>query len=266
MSTNKYKGAVFFDVDGTLIDERIGVSVPTESTKEAVKLLKENGYLTGVASGRAKCYMSDLEIDFDCLVTCNGAVAEINGEVIHMDYIENDKIKALIDYLEENDFGYALETRDECYYGEKNKDEFLGMMIRSKLSIKHFVPLKDIDGIKVCKLMITFKTMEQFDKLCREFGDEFMIAQHHDDMEADINIKGVTKASGIEQVIGYIGVDIKDTYAFGDDSNDVQMMNTVGCGIAMTPHSPLLDGIVKKVAGGVDNGGIYNALKELKLI
>lgn len=266
MNTKKYKGAVFFDVDGTLIDERIGVSVPTDSTKEAVALLKQNGYLTGVASGRAKCYMCDLEIDFDCFVTCNGAVAEIDGDIIHMDYIENDNLKKLVAYLDKNDFGYALETRDVCYYGEKNKDEFLGMMIRSKLSTEHFVKLESLDNLKVCKIMITFKTMEAFDKLFQEFGGEFMIAQHHDDFEADINLKGVSKAKGIQKVIEHIGVDLSDTYAFGDDSNDVQMMNTVGFGIAMTPHSPLLDGIVKKVAGGVADGGIYNALKEIGLI
>ncbi len=248
-----------------------GGEATLEHTKltEILKKLKQEGIHTCIETNGTSEHLHEILEYVDYLIMDFKHYdndAEIDGEVIHMDYIENDKIKALIDYLEENDFGYALETRDVCYYGDKNKDEFLGMMIRSKLSIKHSVPLKDIDGIKVCKLMITFKTMEQFEKLCREFGDEFMIAQHHDDMEADINIKGVTKASGIEHVIGYIGVDIKDTYAFGDDSNDVQMMNTVGYGIAMTPHSHLLDGIVKKVAGGVDNGGIYNSLKELRLI
>ena len=39
----KYKGAVFFDVDGTLIDERIGVRVPTEATRDAIARLRENG-------------------------------------------------------------------------------------------------------------------------------------------------------------------------------------------------------------------------------
>ena len=99
----KYKGAGFFDIDGTLIDERIGVSAPTESTKNAISLLRKNGYFVGVATGRAKCYMCDLGIDFDCYVTCNGAVVEIGGAVVYTDYMDEKRQREMIAYLDEND-------------------------------------------------------------------------------------------------------------------------------------------------------------------
>ena len=38
-----YKGAVFFDYDGTLADEANGIFLPTEATVNSVKKLKEKG-------------------------------------------------------------------------------------------------------------------------------------------------------------------------------------------------------------------------------
>ena len=37
----KYKGAVFFDYDGTLADDRCGIHLPTETTRKALKKLSD---------------------------------------------------------------------------------------------------------------------------------------------------------------------------------------------------------------------------------
>jgi len=44
------------------------------------------------------------------------------------------------------------------------------------------------------------------------------------------------------------------------------MLTTVGWGVAMTPHSPLLDGVVKKYTRSVGEEGVAVALSELGLI
>ena len=38
------KGLVFFDYDGTLVDERDGIYAPTTQTIESVSKLQKNGY------------------------------------------------------------------------------------------------------------------------------------------------------------------------------------------------------------------------------
>ena len=53
----------------------------------------------------------------------------------------------------------------------------------------------------------------------------------------DITLKGVTKGDAITELIEKLGIDKKDTYAFGDADNDVEMMQAVGTGIAMGRHS-----------------------------
>ena len=53
ISDKQYKGAVFFDVDGTLVDERKKIYKPTAATKSAIKKLRETDWLVGIATGRS---------------------------------------------------------------------------------------------------------------------------------------------------------------------------------------------------------------------
>ena len=119
-----YKGAVFFDVDGTLVDERLKIYQPTEMTKQAIARLKENGYLVGIATGRSRCYTPKTDIDFDCYVTSNGAVAEVDGKEIHNDFISKEDLKTLIDYMESEGIGYAIEGSKACYVQAAAEEKF----------------------------------------------------------------------------------------------------------------------------------------------
>lgn len=44
-----WKSKLFFDIDGTLVNDRKSV---LKSTKDAIKIVKEQGVLVGVATGR----------------------------------------------------------------------------------------------------------------------------------------------------------------------------------------------------------------------
>ena len=46
----KYKGVVFFDYDGTTVDEVDEIKTATPTTVESLNKLKENGYLTMLCS------------------------------------------------------------------------------------------------------------------------------------------------------------------------------------------------------------------------
>ena len=82
----------------------------------------------------------------------------------------------------------------------------------------------------------------------------------------DITLKGVTKGDAITELIAKLGIDKKDTYAFGDADNDVEMMQAVGTGIAMGRHSEKVGEVASMVTGTVKEEGITMALKKLGLI
>ncbi len=264
--TKKYKGAVFFDADGTIVDERLGIYRATQKTQEAILRLKQNGYLTGFATGRAAFYLPDVGIDFDCIVVCNGALVKSGDDVIFHSHLDNNELDDVISYLHENGYAYCYESFDKGYYNGKNTDSMFSMLNKFNIPSDVFEKCCDHHGINIVKMMAFFETDKQFDDLQKALEGRFIVGRHHSTPSADIIKIGINKAVGIKAAIAHFGIDIRDTYAFGDDVNDLEMLAEVGCGIAMTPHSPALDAVADRYTGGVGEEGVYNALIELGLI
>ncbi len=263
----KYQGAVFFDIDGTLVDERQEIFLPTQKTKEALRRLQEHGYLIGVATGRARCYLPELGIDFDCYITCNGAVCEVEGKEIVNDHIPEKDVRRLIDYMEKEKLGYDLETSSCCYIDPKAEHIFWEMMqvfhIENNGNFRHF---NGTEGLKINKILITFEEEEQMERMRKFCGEEFFVLRHHKNNSADVGKKGMSKAKGIQAVIEYLGISLNDTYAFGDDDNDFEMLQAVGHGVAMTPHAERLDNVADYITCSVAEDGIYHGLNHLGLL
>ncbi len=262
----EYRGAVFFDIDGTLVDERLNIFKPTAKTRDALRCLQERGYLIGIATGRARCYLPDLGVDFDCYVTCNGAVCEVDGEEILNDAIPETDVRRLIAFMEEENMGYDLETSGCCYIDPKAEEVFWKMMQVFHIENNgNFQTFSDPTGLKVNKILVTFEREEQLKRM-REFcGEEFFVLRHHKNNSADVGRKGMSKAEGIRTVIDHLGLSMDDTYAFGDDDNDFEMLQAVGHGIAMTPHAEGLDAVADFVTRGVGEEGIYVGLQHFGL-
>ena len=83
---------------------------------------------------------------------------------------------------------------------------------------------------------------------------------------ADIIARGNSKSKGIDHVLDYYGIDLKDTMAFGDGGNDVPMLSHVGLGVAMGNASPEVQAAANYVTTSVDEDGIMNALKHFNIL
>lgn len=261
-SDKKYKGAVFFDIDGTLIELAQGICIPPPSAAEAIARLRENGYLTAIATGRAEAYIPDLELEVDCIVSCNGAVVTKDGEAVLSRTIAYETVLEIIKCLRKNESPFVLETTKNCYYSGAESNRFSWMS-------KSFYPLADYEdklkefGInKIC----AYYTPRTIEEIREKFGDELYVLAHRHNLFVDLGPRDVSKGTGIIKALEIFGIDISDTYAFGDDSNDLEMLSIVAHGIAMTPHTTVLDDVAEYVTESVAEDGIYNALKHYKLI
>ena len=83
------KGIIFFDVDGTLIDWTKGIFKPSKVTKLAIEKLRENGYLTILATGRPKNCIDEglIDLGLNGYIASNGAYAEIDNKVLSLIHI-----------------------------------------------------------------------------------------------------------------------------------------------------------------------------------
>ncbi len=269
-----YKGAVFFDVDGTLIAESTN-QIPTEKTVKALELLKKNGYMVGIATGRAKCYVPNFGIDFNCYVTSNGACVDVDGERIWNKCFSKEELAELTQTMDEIGISYILESPEACRYNESAIEDvkfLVGEFGIDRQSFSNIKDLKDLcvknpDGLNVNKLNIIYGEIEKFDKLLMRLGDKYNISKHRHSCSADVNALGMNKSLGILKAAESFNIPIDNVYAFGDGRNDFEMLSAAGQGVAMGDHASCLEEIPGvMITDTVKNDGIYKALKELKLI
>jgi len=83
-----------------------------------------------------------------------------------------------------------------------------------------------------------------------------------------VNIVGKDggKPVGIAKVCEKYGYDINDVIAFGDGGNDMDMLKSVGLGVAMGNAADTVKAVARYTTADVDDDGISKALQHFNLI
>ncbi len=263
----KYKGAVFFDADGTIVDGRFGIYTPTEATLETVKKLKRNGFLTALSTGRARFYVPEgLNNIFDCYITTNGAYGEIDGKEVFNTYIPYDKLKALTDFLNEQNINYVAETQKYGFIKQRNEKYMSRLMKLYNFSDEKFFDNIDPLTLQINKLMTSYDDTAKEKLFIDRFSDLYEITSHPANQSSDVSQRGINKGYGIKKLFERIDIDYDNTYAFGDADNDYDMLKVCKYGIAMGEHTKSLEEVSVMITDTVQNDGVSKALLKLGVI
>lgn len=263
------KGIVFFDVDGTLIDWVRGIQDPTEMTKESIKKLQDNGYITFISTGRPLNLINESlrSLNTDGFICSNGAYVEMNNEVLYSEHLENGKLKRILDYLEELNIEYMLESQVKNYIANENNkllDEFIK---EASLDISNFSTDWNKDEVKTSKIIALSEDKEGFNKVYEKFANEgFDFTRNLRTEIFEINDAKFTKGYGVTKVLEKLDISSDKAYAFGDGDNDVEMFKVVKHGIAMGGHYKGLEEVAFDTTEDVKNEGITKALIKHGLI
>lgn len=259
--------AFFFDIDGTLLDTPHGLIDISPANKAAILKLQQE-HLAFIATGRTKCFIVKpiRDFPFSGFVTCNGAYVEYKGKCIFKQKIPQPAIKALIEVSARYDFDYYIEGYDHIYVNDKNKQSVQDFSRRWEMNPETMADSFDEDCIEAYIAMIRVQDPKEVQVVYEQLGDYFDIAQHPHQLSFDLNIKGVNKGIGIMELTKALAIDIKDTYAFGDGNNDLEMLSVVGHGIAMENAVEPLKEIAEYVSDDVVSDGVAKALKHYQFI
>ena len=263
------KGIVFFDVDGTLIDWVRGISDPTEMTRESIKKLQENGYLTFISTGRPKNLINESlkELNTDGLICSNGAYVEMNNEVLVNESLENDKLTKLLDYLEELNIEYMLESQEKNYILNEDNKLVMEFVKEANLDISNFSTNWKKGEVKASKIIAMAENKEGFNKVYEKFSNEgFAFLRNLKEEIFEINDKKFSKGYGVTKVLEKLDISSDKAYAFGDGDNDMEMFQVVKHGIAMGNHYKGLEKVAFDITENVENEGITKALIKHGLI
>ena len=259
------KKAVFFDIDGTIWNAKNEIP---ESTVKAIRGLRENGNLAFICSGRCRSYLQNpklLGIGFDGVVSGCGTMAEYGGKTIFYKKLDNELVAHTINTVRKFGLRPILEGREYLYLDmEEFRDDYYG----KKLSAEMGERLLSISGEwgkwEISKLSCATDHADR--EGCFAALEEYYDYMVHNSYVVEMVPKGYHKGTGILRVCELLGIDVKDTFAFGDSANDLGMLRTAGTGVAMGNASEEVKAAADYVTTPMMEDGIWNACRHLGLI
>ena len=255
----------FFDIDGTLFSFKTH-GMP-QSTIDALHALQRAGVKVFVASGRERALIDRSVFSwFDGFLTANGSECfTADGTEIYKKGIPNDDLQRIVAFQETNSTPFIYFYEDECFItGENDRVKQVAEM----LNIKE-MPIKPAS--EALKHDIVQAIGYFTEKEAEEWGIFTKIAPSCKPLRwfplfADIVAKDNDKASGMDHILNYYGLNIDEAIAFGDGGNDIDMLRHAGIGVAMGNARPEVKATADYVTTSVDDDGIANALRHFSLI
>lgn len=239
------------DIDGTLLDKNRSLS---EATIHEVKRIKDRVpfILVSARMPAAMKYLQEaLDIPSSPLICYNGALVYVyneaggSPEILHSLPIDSDIPGELLQHTQDSEVHISLYRFDEWFVPSMDywaRREQNNTRVDPEVADLHAVAARwESEGIGPHKIMCmgpvdAIGPLEDF--LRENYSDRLQIYRSKDTY-IEVSSKSISKASAIEKLLQnsyQLGLDA--AMAFGDNYNDVEMLQLVGCGIAVANARP----------------------------
>lgn len=249
------KKLIFFDIDGTLTSSKEFGKI-LDSTRVALKKLKDNGHLVAIATGRAAFRAREFQeqIGIEHMVCEGGNAGYIGNNQVFYEPYDQQRLKRIYEEALEKHIGVAVSVSDDRIRFSPN-DRFQKdagdyewfMEVRNDPSFdiekqplirRLFLAIKDGEETKLENLK---------DIGFMRYGDQFLIIEPDD------------KYRGIQRMCKYLNLPEEDVVVFGDGLNDRKMFQAAPFCIAMGNAIDELKEIADYVTADSDEDGILKA-------
>lgn len=259
---------LFFDIDGTLIERKLGIDKIPEGVVAQLRRLQAMGHKLFISSGRPRALIEKnfLDAGFDGFIMANGGCVEIGGQSIFENHMDYELAVKTCDMLEELGLDYMIETAGHIYI----RPEYKGLISFFASTGRDTIFTYEFDRDEVLHRAIkvecnnSAEDIEKIESFIKDhFGYVMVCDQHGSDHAFEIYSPTISKASGIQEVLRYYGADQKDTYAFGDGTNDIEMFQACHTTVAMGNAVEELKEIATMVCRPIQENGLEDVLREL---
>lgn len=275
---------IFLDVDGTLVD--YDNQIPT-SAIQAIQQAREQGHKVYVCTGRSRAEMLDeiWDIGIDGMIGGNGSYVEDQEEVVMHQLISLEDARRIVDWLHERGLEFYLESNNGLFASEHFRDAARPVLRQYSLrkgkteeEVKHQEAEDALHGL-VYGGNLYRDDLNKVSFILSDYQDHLDSIKTFPNLEArtwggrgetalfgDLGVKGVNKAHAIEVLLRHLGVEQKDTIAFGDAKVDIPMLEYCQVGVAMGNGGPEILAMADMVTDDVAEDGLYHAFERLGLL
>ena len=246
------KKIFFFDLDGTLLTSSKQI---TEGTMDALRKFTDAGNYFCINTGRqidsAKAVYEGLSLDFKGSFLCGSNGTEIysvdEGRDVYRTGVPLELVPKILELAKEYDV--HCHTYNEDHILSPFDGECLAYyrrVIKTPVIVTDDVLpyLKEPPSKMIAIELHDHDKQECFRVALQELVGDTITLLYSNPYYMEIFPSEAGKGSAVKRLAGILGVDIKDTYAAGDEQNDISMIEAAGCGIAMINGTD----IVKKSA------------------
>lgn len=270
---NNYK-MIVTDMDGTVLGTDNNI---TEDNKIALKKAEDMGIKVVFATGRfhesAKVHIDFLEEKMP-IISSNGSIIKnpITDEVLYCNSIAKDKCIQIIDILDKYNLKYQIYTDEivlQKYDTEEEKQiiiDFIKKVFSDKCEIIFKKDLKkSIKNKNILKFnLMELDRVELIDTVRTDLNkiDGIEITSSWKN-NLEIMAKGSTKGKAVEFLSNLLNINMEEIIAFGDNYNDVSMIEVVGTGVAMGNAEEGVKNIADYVTDTNSESGVAKAIDNL---
>lgn len=243
---------IFFDVDGTLIDPATGQI--SAKTHEALKKLHENGFLLCVATGRPTASLPDFgDLHLDAFCAFNGSLCYTEEEIIHSTPISPEDVKQVLNNAAAIGRPVSVAVRDRLAANGMDKDlaDYYGL---AGLKLTVAEDFRQAAQEPVYQIMIGCRESDHRPIVQGTTGVKIAVSW---DRAVDVIPVSSGKGKAIANILAHFHLDASQAMAFGDSYNDIEMLQTVGKGVAMGNAPEQLKCVADEVCGPVSQDGIF---------
>ncbi len=270
---------IAFDLDGTMLDDNKKL---TAENLDALKEAAGRGVVLVPATGRIypaipEC-LKDLSFVRYYILANGGCVYDsLQDEIIYRGEIPSSLSLRCVKYMDTLPVIYDCYQDNRGYMSESmyNKAEsffpdqphMVDLVKRLRKPVPDLYEFLKANGLGVQKLQMFFmeKDMELRETLLRSFSDVFPELAATSSVKNNIEINSIHggKGNALKALAQRLGIDMEDTAAFGDGTNDIEMLKTTGCGVAMENAAAEVKAAADMITGDNNHSGVGEGIKLL---
>ena len=267
------------DLDGTLFDR--SHSLPDEN-REALAALAEKGIILVAATGRSRTSIPAMLTSLPgikYLITANGAriYDNVTNELIYEKYLSVNALEYIHPLLSDNEVMCEAFWDGAPHVEESRYNDARDYGIPRWFSDYFFstrVPLRDFNEaahenrhiVENINFIFGREDVQERLRLFLEKRTDLYELTSSFPFNFEIGGVGVSKAAAVGFIAAREGVSADETICFGDNDNDVSMIEYAGIGVAVAGAVPRALAAADYVAGSSEEAGVASALKALGLI
>ncbi len=283
------KKLVAIDLDGTLLSSNIEIS---KRNIAAIQKAQQQGHIIMICSGRAPEDIKEVLKDtpLECPIAgSNGTIIEANGSRLLEVSIDKQSVKNVATILNESHFPFKVYTNQGIFV-EANFTERMKVLLDENEDIKNHFSARQIklmteqpketemlkffenidnilqlENISIQKFFIaTFVGKEKLISLLKEKVEDIVITTSGP-YNIEIMDTNGNKGNALKLMAEHYNVPIENTFAIGDNFNDLPMLEQAGFSIAMENGDPTIKEMASAITTANDEDGVATAIEKYVL-